>query len=115
MLSFLKEKSWSIRLANGFVLNGNVKSDRCLGCDNSPRLLLGNCSDPNLLLYGCTGHKCKHTLIRVRVGSNNQDDAEMLKSPEIPLLKSFDEKLEDRRLPVPPATIGVGMLQSQTF
>ncbi len=99
MCSFFKEKSWSVRLANGFVLNGDVRSNRCSDCNNSPILLLGNCSDPDLLLYGCTGHKCKHTLIRVRVTSNIDNDAEILKSFESPLIKSLDEGLPDHVCP----------------
>jgi hypothetical protein len=66
-LSLVKEKSWSVKLVNGYILNSQVKADHCKGCESTARLVAGNNDNPDLLLYGCYGHRCKHVLIRVRV------------------------------------------------
>ena len=67
LLALTKEKSWSVKLANGFVVHDQVRSDFCKSCDSIPQLLLGNNGDKDLLLYGCAGHKCKHIMIRMKV------------------------------------------------
>jgi hypothetical protein len=72
MWNFLvKEKSWSVRLINGYVQNDQITSDQCKGCDSSTQLVVANNGNPNLVLYGCGGHKCKHRLIRMNFSSIN--------------------------------------------
>ena len=61
-----KEKSWSVKLVEGYVLNNLVRSNHCKGCDSTARLVVNNNGNPDLLLYGCNGHKCKHILIRMK-------------------------------------------------
>jgi hypothetical protein len=70
-LSFVKVKSWSVKVVDGYILNDQVRSAQCKGCDSAAKLVVGNNDDPNLILYGCGGHKCKHTLIRMDFGSEN--------------------------------------------
>jgi hypothetical protein len=65
----VKEKSWSVRLVDGYVQNNQITSEQCKGCDCVTKLVVGNNGDNNLVLYGCDGHKCKHTLIRMNFGS----------------------------------------------
>jgi hypothetical protein len=69
LLSLIKEKSWSVKLVSGYVLNSQVKTDRCKGCNSIPKMVVGYNGDPDLFLYGCNGHKCKHTLIRLKFAS----------------------------------------------
>jgi hypothetical protein len=66
LLGMFKEKSWSVRLVNGYILNNQVKSDLCKGCESATKLIAGNNDDPDLLLFGCAGHRCKHVLIRLK-------------------------------------------------
>ena len=70
-MSFVKVKSWSVKVVDGYILNDQVRSAQCRGCDSATKLVVGNNDDPNLILYGCGGHKCKHTLIRMNFGSEN--------------------------------------------
>ncbi|MCW4019314.1 MAG: hypothetical protein NWF00_11660 [Candidatus Bathyarchaeota archaeon] len=65
-MSLTKPKSWSVNLVNGYLLNGEVRADHCKGCDGKTKLLIGNNGDPDLFLYGCNTHKCKHVLIRLK-------------------------------------------------
>jgi hypothetical protein len=65
----VKEKSWSVRLVDGYVQNCQITSEQCKGCDCVTKLVVANNHDHNLVLYGCDGHKCKHTLIRMKFGS----------------------------------------------
>ncbi len=67
ILSLIKEKSWSVKLANGYILDSKVQADRCKGCESTPKLVAWNKDDQNLLLYGCYGHRCKHVLLRIKV------------------------------------------------
>jgi hypothetical protein len=70
-LCFYKVKSWSVKVVDGYILNNQVRSVQCKGCDSATKLVVGNNDDPNLILYGCGGHKCKHTLIRMDFGAAN--------------------------------------------
>ena len=72
MLGFFREKSWSVRLINGYVLDSKVRADQCRDCDSNTKLVVGNNSNPDLLLYGCNGHKCKHILIRLKVPEEDE-------------------------------------------
>lgn len=72
MLGFFREKSWTVRLVNGYILDNQVRADQCRDCDSNTKLVVSSNSDPDLLLYGCKGHKCKHILIRVKFPEENQ-------------------------------------------
>ncbi len=65
LLSLFKEKSWSVKLVNGYASNSQVRADRCKGCESTTKFVVGNNNDEDLVLYGCNGHKCKHILIRM--------------------------------------------------
>jgi hypothetical protein len=64
-MSLFKEKSWSVKLVNGYVLDSQVKAERCRGCESTAKPVTGNNSDKDMMLYGCNGHKCRHMLIRM--------------------------------------------------
>ena len=85
LLGFVKEKSWSVRLVNGYVANNQIRSENCKGCESITKLVVGNNGNNDLVLYGCGGHKCKHTLIRMKFGSRNSQSMLAIASPaEIP-------------------------------
>ncbi len=87
LLGFVKEKSWSVRLVDGYVLNGQVRADQCAGCEATTKLVAGNNGDPDLVLFGCNGHKCKHTLIRVDLSQEPIHAISLIKPAEgLPLL-----------------------------
>jgi len=65
MLISPKEKSWSVLLVEGHVLNYQVKAQRCENCKSTSEVLATNFSNPNLLLYGCKDSKCTHRLLRL--------------------------------------------------
>ncbi len=65
MFYSFKEKSWSVRLVEGYVLNDQVRAERCENCKSTAEVLAANHNNPNLLLYGCRDSKCKHRLVRV--------------------------------------------------
>ncbi len=71
-MSIFKEKSWSVKLVEGYVLNNLVRSDHCKGCASNTNLVVNNTGTPDLLLYGCNGHKCKHILIRMKFPAVDQ-------------------------------------------
>jgi hypothetical protein len=64
----VKEKSWSVLLDKGYILNDQVRAERCLNCKLEPELLIASCNNPNILLYGCSNSKCKHRLLRLDFG-----------------------------------------------
>jgi hypothetical protein len=65
MLNSVKEKSWSVFLDRGHVLNDRVMSNRCENCKSISEALTISLSNRNLLLYGCKDGKCKHRLLRL--------------------------------------------------
>ena len=69
-----KEKSWVSRIVEGQFFNGRVRAEQCTECNSSCDLVTFGC-DSNSLLYGCTGHKCKHVLIRVKFPPKFPDEA----------------------------------------
>lgn len=71
-MSLFKEKSWVVRLVDGYVLNDRVRASRCRDCLFTPQLVLGNNGDTNLMLYGCNISECKHVLIRVNLSENTR-------------------------------------------
>jgi hypothetical protein len=60
-----KEKSWSVLLVKGYVMNDQVRAVRCENCKSITEALTANHNNPNLLLYGCKDTKCKHRLVRL--------------------------------------------------
>jgi hypothetical protein len=60
-----KEKSWSVLLVKGYVMNDQVRAPRCENCKSITEVLTANHNNPNLLLYGCKDTKCKHRLVRL--------------------------------------------------
>ncbi len=75
MLGFTpKEKSWSVKLTGGYLLNGMVRADLCKGCEASTSIVARNNGNPNLLLFGCNGNKCRHRLIRISFPSNGYEN-----------------------------------------
>ena len=67
MLCIVKEKSWSVKLVDGYVLDSQVRAERCRGCQATTKLVAGNDSDKDLVLFGCNSQKCRHMLIRMNV------------------------------------------------
>ena len=65
MFSSIKEKSWSVLLVKGYILNDQVRAERCENCKSTSEVLTTNYNNPNLLLYGCKDSKCKHRLLRL--------------------------------------------------
>ena len=60
-----KDKSWSVLLSKGYILNNQVHSKYCENCNSISEVLTTNFNNPNLLLYGCRDGKCKHRLLRL--------------------------------------------------
>jgi hypothetical protein len=60
-----KEKSWSVLLIKGYVMNDQVRAERCENCRSTTEVLTANQGNPNLLLYGCKDSKCKHRMLRL--------------------------------------------------
>lgn len=69
MLISFKEKSWSVLLLKGHVLNDQVRAQRCENCKSTNEVLTTNFSNPNLFLYGCKDSKCNHRLLRLDFNS----------------------------------------------
>jgi hypothetical protein len=78
----VKEKSWSVRLASGYVLNGQVRSEYCGNCESKAKLIAGNNYDSNLILYGCDSKRCRHVLMRVDLGLADPETFSVIKAPE---------------------------------
>ena len=85
-MGFVKDKSWSVRLVNGYVTNNQIRSDHCRGCENITKLVAGNNGNNDLVLYGCGGHKCRHTLIRMKFGAENTESLIAI-SPQVETLQ----------------------------
>jgi hypothetical protein len=65
MFYSFKEKSWSVLLVKGYVLNDQVRAVRCENCKSKTEVLTSNFNNPNLLLYGCQDNKCRHRFVRL--------------------------------------------------
>jgi hypothetical protein len=96
MLGFTpKEKSWSVRLIGGYLLNGMVRADLCKGCDASTSIVARNNGNPNLLLFGCNGNKCKHRLIRISFPSDSYENFADDNQIEFKLHQNGSENVRD--------------------
>jgi hypothetical protein len=95
LLNFAKEKSWGVKLVGGFVSNNQVRSLRCKGCDSTSKLVVGSNHNPNLALWGCSGHKCKHVLIRMNFEPQSLTEIVPLEEPanSIQVSETFAVKL----------------------
>jgi len=71
-LSLVKEKSWAVKIVDGYVLDSQVRADHCRGCEAKTKLVVASNGNPDLLLYGCNSHKCKHVLIRMNFSESGQ-------------------------------------------
>ncbi len=69
MFDPVKEKSWSVKLIKGYILNNQVRNNYCGTCKSTSRPVAGNYNDPNIVLFGCNDRKCKHILMRMKIGS----------------------------------------------
>lgn len=65
----IKEKSWSVRIVEGELLDGKVRAKQCSQCKHSCDLVALGCGNSNSTLYGCADSKCKHVLIHVESSS----------------------------------------------
>ncbi|MGA2386260.1 MAG: hypothetical protein ABSG33_06985 [Candidatus Bathyarchaeia archaeon] len=65
MQHIFKEKTWSVRLIKGYVLNNQVRAPQCENCNARTQALTTNFGNPNLYLYGCKESKCQHRLLRL--------------------------------------------------
>jgi len=65
----VKEKSWSVRIVKGQLLDGKVRAKQCSQCKRSCNLVVIGSGHSNSILYGCTEGKCKHVLIHVETSS----------------------------------------------
>jgi hypothetical protein len=65
----IKEKSWSVRIVEGQLLDGKVRAKQCSQCKHSGDLVAIGCGNSNSILYGCPENKCRHVLIHVKFGS----------------------------------------------
>lgn len=72
MESLLKEKSWSVKLVQGHISKDRVRASHCDTCQAACSLMVRNCSNPNLVLFGCSLSKCQHKLIRFDFGAEPQ-------------------------------------------
>ena len=65
MLVGEKEKSWSVRLAQSYIIKDQVRANFCQDCKSVSEIIVRNFNNPNLVLYGCKDIKCKHRLLRL--------------------------------------------------
>ena len=81
-LSLFKEKSWSVKLVEGYITNNRVRTHQCENCASTSHVVVINRADPNLALFGCGNRKCKHILMRMRI-SLDMDESAVLGAEEI--------------------------------
>ena len=65
----IKEKTWSVRIVEGQLLEGKVRAKQCSQCKHSCDLVAIGCGNSNSILYGCAKSKCRHVLIHVEASS----------------------------------------------
>jgi hypothetical protein len=61
----IKEKSWSVRIVEGELQDGKIRTKHCSQCKRSCDLVAIGRGNANSILYGCTVSKCRHVLIHV--------------------------------------------------
>jgi hypothetical protein len=64
-----KEKSWSVRIVKGQLLDGKVRAEQCSQCKHSCDLIAIGCGNSNSVLYGCAESRCRQVLIHVEPSS----------------------------------------------
>ncbi len=85
MFYHLREKSWSVLLVKGYVMNDQVRAPRCENCKSTTEALTANHNNPNLLLYGCKDTKCKHRLVRLDFDSGVSKNIVMHDDTQTPI------------------------------
>jgi hypothetical protein len=83
--SLEKEKSWSVKLVEGFITDNKVRTEHCEDCDSISQIVAINNADPNLALYGCSNRKCKHILMRMKFSSDADEPEALERADEIVL------------------------------
>jgi hypothetical protein len=66
MEGLFREKSWSVKLVEGFILKKQVRAEHCTNCEGTCDLIERHRGNPNLVLFGCEHSKCQHRLIRLQ-------------------------------------------------
>ncbi len=66
MEGLFKEKSWSVKLVDGFVSADQVRAEHCTDCEGTCGVVVRHRGNPNLVLFGCERSKCQHKLIRLQ-------------------------------------------------
>jgi hypothetical protein len=66
MEGLFREKSWSVKLVEGFISENQVRAELCTGCEGTCDLIVRHRGNPNLVLFGCERSKCQHRLIRLQ-------------------------------------------------
>lgn len=74
-------------MIRGYILNDQVRAERCQNCKSTTEVLTANYSNPNLLLYGCKDSKCKHRLLRLEFDSE-ASEKRLLQDVVKPILDS---------------------------
>jgi hypothetical protein len=87
-LTLFKEKSWSVRLVDGFITDNRVRSQECENCDATSQIVAINRADPNLALYGCSNRKCKHILMRMKISSEAKEPEVLDRAEEFALVNA---------------------------
>ncbi len=87
-LTLFKEKSWSVKLVNGFITNNRVRTQLCENCDSTSQIVVINNADPNLALYGCSNRKCKHILMRLKISSEAEEPEVLERADETALVNA---------------------------
>jgi hypothetical protein len=72
---YIKEKSWSSRVIEGYIFQGKVRAQQCAECKSSCELVTLGVGDSNSILCGCAKDKCKHILIHMKFPSDFRNDA----------------------------------------
>jgi hypothetical protein len=67
--NLFKEKSWSVKIVDGYLSENQVRAEHCLGCEGSCDIIARHRGNPNLVLFGCERSKCQHKLIRLHFRS----------------------------------------------
>jgi len=98
MSDSLKDKS-RVKLINAYILNNQVRAQQCGNCKCETKILVGNYSNPNLLLYGCKDTKCKHHLLRIDLAEENARQM-MLRGAAKPAAK-INNYCQTVSLPIP--------------
>ena len=96
MFNFVKKNSGSVILVEGFLLNNRVRTEHCKDCVSSAKVIVGNLSNPNLVLFGCNSQKCRQNLIRLEIVEENENQNMIVPSNEIFLETYIQAKIRSQ-------------------